>query len=238
MLKSLFINSLSLAEFASLLVDSAKLLTTLSRLKKLTEGKWKKHQTGYSISSNYPCFRENPAHPLINSLEGLQRELTGFHSQSQFKLMHHLQLARDKYGGIYCIVVFTINGLDAIMKELGHEAAQETLRSAGTFINKHFDAIGGFSTRRYTNEFITVLPYTELSEAQVILADFAVALNENGIKKLLATARHRGDSGSCVEFAMMAGLAQGQPDDVIDSAINAATAAQKEIAHYRCEHGR
>jgi hypothetical protein len=34
MLKSLFINSLSLAEFASLLVDSAKLLTTLSRLKK------------------------------------------------------------------------------------------------------------------------------------------------------------------------------------------------------------
>lgn len=33
MLKSLFINSLSLAEFASLLVDSAKLLTTLTRLK-------------------------------------------------------------------------------------------------------------------------------------------------------------------------------------------------------------
>lgn len=33
MLKSLFINSLSLAEFASLLVDSAKLLTTLAHLK-------------------------------------------------------------------------------------------------------------------------------------------------------------------------------------------------------------
>lgn len=38
MLKSLFINSLSLAEFASLMVDSAKLLTTLLRLKK-TYGK-------------------------------------------------------------------------------------------------------------------------------------------------------------------------------------------------------
>ncbi|MBS3918546.1 MAG: hypothetical protein KG012_16560, partial [Deltaproteobacteria bacterium] len=38
MLKSLFINSLSLAEFASLLVDSAKLLTTLVRLKE-THGK-------------------------------------------------------------------------------------------------------------------------------------------------------------------------------------------------------
>lgn len=34
MLKSLFINSLSLAEFASLMIDSAKLLTTLLRLKK------------------------------------------------------------------------------------------------------------------------------------------------------------------------------------------------------------
>jgi hypothetical protein len=33
MLKSLFINSLSLAEFSSLLVDSAKLLTVLTRLK-------------------------------------------------------------------------------------------------------------------------------------------------------------------------------------------------------------
>jgi hypothetical protein len=38
MLKSLFINSLSLAEFASLLVDSTKLLTTLVRLKE-THGK-------------------------------------------------------------------------------------------------------------------------------------------------------------------------------------------------------
>lgn len=42
MLKSLFINSLSLAEFASLMVDSTKLLTTLLHLKKIRGKRLKK----------------------------------------------------------------------------------------------------------------------------------------------------------------------------------------------------
>lgn len=64
MLKSLFINSLNLAEFASLLVDSAKLVTTLVRLKS-DRGKQLKRVSAHILDQlKLPQFRENPDHPL------------------------------------------------------------------------------------------------------------------------------------------------------------------------------
>ena len=43
---------------------------------------------------------------------------------------------------------------------MGHDAAQEVIHSMGVYIDKHFGAIGGFSTRRKSNEFVTVLPFS------------------------------------------------------------------------------
>lgn len=56
MLKSLFINSLNLAEFASLLVDSTKLLITLAKLKK-TGGKQLKRASSALLNQlKFPLF--------------------------------------------------------------------------------------------------------------------------------------------------------------------------------------
>ena len=105
----------------------------------------------------------------------------------------------------------------------------------GLFIDKHFSAIGGFSTRTQTNEFVTVLPYSDLAEAESILKDFVQDFQEQGIRDIWAGARRRAASGECVEFTILAGIAQGQPIAEIESIIDSARHQQKEIARFRCD---
>jgi phospholipid/cholesterol/gamma-HCH transport system ATP-binding protein len=185
---------------------------------------------------------ENFDHPfkeeVIRSLEGLQKELTGLYSKRQFKVMHHVQLKQTTDGATYCVAVFSLDDLDIIRVGAGHNAAQVAIRSLGSYIDKHFGAIGGFSTRRQTNEFVTVLPYSDLKEAESILKDFAKDFQERGILDVSAGARRQTRSAGCVEFTVLAGIAQGQPVSDIDSVIDAAKAQQKEIARLQCDMRR
>ena len=179
---------------------------------------------------------ENFVHPfkneVIRSLEGLQKELTGLYSKRQFKVMHHVQLKQTTR--VYCIVVFSLDDLDIIRTGAGHDAAQVAIQSLGIYIDKHFGPIGGFSTRRHSNEFVTLLPYSDLMEAESILKDFAKDFQERGIHDVWAGARKQARSAGCVEFTVLAGIAQGQPVADIDSVIDAAKSQQKEIARLRC----
>ena len=109
---------------------------------------------------------------VIHSLEGLQKELTGLYSKRQFKVLNHGQLKRRTSGENYCIAAFTLTNLDAIISSMGHDAAQEVIHSIGVYIDKHFGAIGGFSTRHNSHEFVTVLPFSNLEETENILKDF------------------------------------------------------------------
>jgi phospholipid/cholesterol/gamma-HCH transport system ATP-binding protein len=175
---------------------------------------------------------------VIRSLEGLQNELTGLYSKRQFKVMHHVQLTKKTNGAAYCVVVFSLDDLDIIRMGVGHDAAQVAIRSLGIYIDKHFGAIGGFSTRRHTNQFVTVLPYSDLTEAENILKDFVEDFQERGIHDVWAGARRQTTSAGCVEFTLLAGIAQGQPVADIDSVIDAAKSQQKEIARLRCDGRR
>lgn len=186
---------------------------------------------------------EDFSHPfkdeVINSLEGLQEELTGLYSKRQFKVLNHGQLKRRTLGETYSVVVFTLEELHTLIANLGHEAAQEAIQRMGLFIEKHFSAIGGFSTRRRTNEFVTVLPYSDLAESESILKDFAGDFQEQGIREMWAGVRRRVVSEVCVvEFAILAGIAQGQPIAEIEAVIESAKQQQKEIARLRCDGGR
>jgi phospholipid/cholesterol/gamma-HCH transport system ATP-binding protein len=181
---------------------------------------------------------ENFAHPfkdeVIRSLEGLRKELTGLHSKRQFNVMYHAQLKQSTRGETYSIVVFTLDTLDAIVAGLGYEAAQETIYAMGVYINKHFGAIGGFSTRRSINEFVTILPYSNLTEAEDILKDFIKDFQDQGIHDIWAGAHQRVDSGECIDLIIRAGLAQGQPIAELESVIDSAKSQQKEIGRLRC----
>jgi len=185
---------------------------------------------------------ENFDHPfkdeVIRSLEGLQNELTGLYSKRQFKVMHHVQLTQTASGTSYCALVFSLNNLDIIRKSVGYDAVQVAIRSLGIHIDKHFGAAGGFSTRRRNNEFVTVLPYSDLAETESILKDFAMDFQERGIHDVLAGGRKQSASEECVEFTILAGIAQGQPAADIDSVIDAAKSQQIEIARLRCNGRR
>ena len=181
---------------------------------------------------------ENFDHPfkdeVIHSLEGLQKELTGLHSRRQFKLQYHGQMKRRSLRETYCVAVFKLESLDAIIAGMGHESAQEAIQSMGVFIEKHFGAIGGFSTRRSINEFVTVLPYSELDEAEDMLEDFIKDFQEQGIREIWTGAREKAAPGTCVDFIILAGIAQGQPIAEIETTIASAESQQKEIGRLRC----
>jgi phospholipid/cholesterol/gamma-HCH transport system ATP-binding protein len=171
---------------------------------------------------------------VIRSLEGLQKELTGLHSKRQFKVMYQGQMKRRTIRDTYCVAVFKLESLDAIISGLGHESAQEAIQSMGVYIDKHFGAIGGFSTRRSINEFVTVFPYSELDEAEDLLEDFVKDFQAHGIGEIWAAARERAAPGTCVDFTILAGLAQGKPIADIETIIAAAESQQKEIGRLRC----
>ena len=171
---------------------------------------------------------------VIHSLEGLQKELTGLYSKRQFKVLNHVQLKRRESGESYCVAVFTLSDLDTLISGLGHDVAQEVIYSMGVYIDKHFGAVGGFSTRRKSNEFVTVLPFSSFGEAESIFNDFVKDFQEQGIRDIWAEAQKQAPSGKCVDFSIRAGIAQGQPIAEIDSVIDSAKSQQKEIGRLRC----
>ena len=185
---------------------------------------------------------ENFDHPfkdeVIHSLEALQKELSGLYSKRQFKTLNHAQLKRREFGENYCVVIFTLEELHTIITKLGHDAAQEAIHSMGLYIDKHFGPIGGFSTRRRINEVVTVLPYSELADAQAILQVFIKDFQGKGISDIWASARRQMPVDESVELSILAGIAQGKPIDEIDSVIESAISQQKEIGRLRCEERR
>ena len=171
---------------------------------------------------------------VIHSLEALQKELTGLYSKRQFKVMNQAQLSQRNLRETYSVAVFSLEELNTIIKELGHDAAQGALRCLGLYIDKHFSAIGGFSTRRNSNEVVTMLPYSNLTEADMLLNDFVNDFQTHGTHEILSVAQKHLTAGKSVEFTVLAGLAEGQPATDIESVIALAKSQQKEIGRLQC----
>ncbi|HET6489083.1 MAG TPA: ATP-binding cassette domain-containing protein [Syntrophales bacterium] len=180
---------------------------------------------------DHPFKRE-----VIHSLEGLQKELTGLHSKRQFRLRYRDQLSGGAIGENYAVVVFSLEELDTVATRLGHEAAQEAIRSLGVYIDKHFGDIGGFSTRRSLNEYVTVLPAMDRAEAEGILGSFInnFQIQERAILEIWTAAQRQSDSRECIALTMLAGMAQGQPSQELESVIDLAKQQQKVIARIQC----
>jgi phospholipid/cholesterol/gamma-HCH transport system ATP-binding protein len=178
---------------------------------------------------------ENFDHPfndeVIKSLEVLQKELTGLYSKRQFKLLNSAQLKRKKSGEPYSVVVFTLVDVNSIIANLGPDIVHEAIRRLCLYIDKHFGVIGGFSTRFNTSEIITMLPHSDIVEAQSILDDFVKDFksqdmgdvwNWTGVRRLVAMA-------GPVRVIVVAGIAEGQPVTKIETVIDLAKSHRKEI---------
>ena len=182
---------------------------------------------------------------LISSLESLGEELTGLYSKRHFKVRYQTDLSQRRPDATYAVAVFTIDDLDTITTNMSHDLAQQIIRSLGSYINKHFGAVGGFSSRQTINEYGTVLPYSDLDEAERIMKDFTKDFKQYGIKdyedfeirELDPNGGNQDPSGEYVEFSVLAGLAQGKPQIEIESVMEFARFQQKELARFRCARG-
>jgi len=169
---------------------------------------------------------------VVGSLEGLQKELTGLYSSRQFKMLNHAQMKRGVAGN-YCIVVFTLLDMDNIISSFGHDAAQDIIRNMGLRIDHHYGMIGGLSTRHSSSEFITMIPYSTLAEAEGILQNF--------VKDFTAQVLHPAGPGTCklpadrsLDVTLLAGIAEGRPENDIDDVLAQAKSQQKEIGRLHC----
>jgi len=170
---------------------------------------------------------------FIQSLEGFQERLTGLYSKRSFKVRYQTALARGHPKETFTLVTFAIDEFGLVTENLGHEKALKMVKTLGDYINKHFADVGGFSTRTATNLFVTVLPYSDLAETEQILNDFCEDLQRQGLLEIGNQADMY--SGSCFEFFVSAGLAEGRTDQDIESVVASAESKRKPIARFQCE---
>lgn len=184
---------------------------------------------------------ENFDHPfmdeLLGSIEGLQQELTSLYSRRHFKVRYQTDLAKRKTDRTYVVAVFKLEEMDKISDILGHDAAQKALRAMGTFINKHFGAVGAFSSRQTIDEFGTVLPFSDMEEAERILKNFIKDFQNNGIQELKSVLDIPSATPAVCEISVSAGLAQGRPQVELESIMEFARFNQQPIARFELSLG-
>jgi len=185
---------------------------------------------------------ENLDHPfrdeIIQSLASLQEDITGLYSSRHFKIRYQTELSKRGADESYAVLVFGFDNMDEVGESISHDAAQQTLRSLGNYIRKHFGAVGGFSTRQSINEFATILPFSDLEEARRILERFTADFQEHGMQELGEAFRKEIPSNQCFDFVVSVGMAQGKPQVEIESVMEFARFDKKPIATFRCDTRR
>ncbi len=178
---------------------------------------------------------ENPLiDEFVQSLEDFQEHLTGIQSKRQFRIRNQIGLRKKRPQESYVMALFTLKDFDELCEYLGHTRGQEVVNAMGTYLNKHFGVVGGFSARQSRNQFSTFLPFSNLNEAERILKAFALDLQERGLRTIQAEAHISQDI--CFPFAIFAGLAESKAgSEEIALVFRKAEADQKEIAKVYCE---
>jgi phospholipid/cholesterol/gamma-HCH transport system ATP-binding protein len=185
-----------------------------------------------------PEEMENFSHPfhdeILQSLESLQQDITGLYSRRHFKIRYQTELVRRGADESYAVLIFGFDNMDEVSETLGHHAAQQTLRSLGNHIRKHFSAVGGFSTRQTMSEFTTILPFSDMEEARRILEKFVIDFRDYGLRELVATLCKEFPPGRSLDFEISVGMAQGKPQVEIESVMEFARFDKKPIATFEC----
>ena len=173
---------------------------------------------------------------FIGSLESFKEQLTGLYSKRYFKVQYQSILGLKEHQKVYVVGIFGLGGFDLLCNSLGHTTGQEIIKTMGERISRHFGAVGGFAARHSRDQFIIVLPFSDIREAEQILDDFVRDLTEHGIRDIPAVNQITEDTG--FNFSISAGLAEGKPAEDIDSIVESAWSKRKIIAQFQCKSRR
>lgn len=174
-------------------------------------------------------FKHEFMDEFVSSLEGFQDELTGLYSKQVFRAHYNSDLKRKHPEETFTVVLFSVD-LDKLNSKLGHTAAHEVLKTLGLRIDRELGTMG-LSARHGRDEIVTVLPFADLKEAEQMVTDFAMELQEERIHELQVN----NHSNGCIEFSIFAGIAEGTSKDEIDDIIEKAHSKEKAIARFLCK---
>ena len=182
----------------------------------------------------FESFDHSLKEEIRRSLEELQGKLSGLYAKRQFKVRYHTELKSGAFQETYAVLVFTMKDIDVLASGLGHDAVHKAIDSMSSFIDSYFSAVGGFSARLGLDEFVTVLPYSDVKEAEAILKGFADDFQERGSRDILSGKLEEVAAEMSFEFMVFAGIAEGRPIEGIDDIIEFAKKEQKEICRLHC----
>jgi len=93
----------------------------------------------------------------------------------------------------------------------------------------------GFSVRNHTGQILTILPYTDLREAQQLVDHLGNELQKEALSNIQALTRAKIGESTCFEIYIYAGISEANSNDDIDNIIERARANPKIIGTFRCD---
>jgi phospholipid/cholesterol/gamma-HCH transport system ATP-binding protein len=180
------------------------------------------------------------SHPMINefleSIEGLQDGLTGLISKQVFRSRYQMTQTRGQPDRPMSGILFSLE-LEQLSETLGPSVAIEVLKILGDYVSRQLGAVGSFSARHGRGEILTVLPYANVEEVEVLLRDFSRDLEEDGLPKIHAQTGAKMSLDECFEINVYAGIVRIARNDNIDSVIERAMKERRIIARHVCQRG-
>ncbi len=199
---------------------------------------------GDIVFQGTPAEFEDFEHPyvdeFVHSLETFKDHMSGIYSKRNFKMRYNNVLNRKSDESPYVVVIFSISSFRELCGKIGHTTAHELIKELGMIISRHFDAVGGFSTRQRRSRFMTVLPFSNIEESRQMLDEFVIELRENGFEYIKL--KNRGSDGNFEEFykiTVIAGMAEGESStEGINAVLKKARQNLFEIGRFQCIEGK
>jgi len=162
---------------------------------------------GKVIFQGSPFELEKFDHPLIeefiSSLRSLKDELTGLETKESFERQYQSEFSPIRAAEDFTVVLFSIDNLEKLDKQLGEIAVQKIIQSLAAAIDKYI-GIMGISSRYSRGEILSVLPHMDREGAKTLLGELSNVLECQDV----FDTPDDPDARSC--FCIRAGLANGQ----------------------------
>jgi phospholipid/cholesterol/gamma-HCH transport system ATP-binding protein len=198
---------------------------------------------GKIVFQGSPDAFEEFEHPyvdeFVHSLEGFQKHMPGIYSKRNFKMRYKNALRLKPAEASYVVAIFSIADFPILCKKVGYTTAHSLVKELGMIISRHFDAVGGFSTRQRRSRFMTLLPFSNYREAREMIDAFGADLMENGFEYVKFKNKNNALDTPVYKIRVMTGIAEGiTAKDGINHVLENARNNQFEIGNFQCVAGR
>lgn len=172
---------------------------------------------------------DNPVvQEFIRGQASLKDELTGLSTRQEIRHRLIEEMERiNRSQETFSVIMFTIQDLDQIKKNVGYIAAQRIVQCIGALLKDHFGT-SGMAARYSRDEILMVLPHTGIEETKKTMDELAVDLQKREIFQAESYPT------VCSSFSILAGTAEVRPGIEVDSLVKSARSQQKTIAHLEC----